>query len=110
MVAASTCPLAIPCRSPASGRGRPTRPRPVVTMSSGVLRSTSRTSWCTPPHTGSRPSDLWSLGSSHLCQVSRGAGEAGAGGVVVDVAGDGGYGGSQFGGCLGLVGGGERDQ
>ena len=35
------------------------------------------------------PNDLWSRACGRLCQVSRGAGQAGAVGVVVDVAGDG---------------------
>ena len=33
-----------------------------------------------------RPSDLWSLGASHLRQVSRGLWQTGAGYVVVDVS------------------------
>jgi hypothetical protein len=43
-------------------------------------------------------------------KFSGGAGQAGAGGVVVDVAGDRGERGPQFWWGLGLVGGGERDQ
>jgi glycosyltransferase involved in cell wall biosynthesis len=35
------------------------------------------------------PNDLWSRACGRLCQVSRGVGQAGAAGVVVDVAGDG---------------------
>jgi hypothetical protein len=45
-----------------------------------------------------------------LCVKFHGQGKAGTGRVVVDVAGDGGQRGAQVGGCLGLVGGGERDQ
>jgi hypothetical protein len=48
-----------------------------------------------------RPSDLWSPACGRLCQVSRGPGEAGAGGVVVDLAGDGGQCGAQVGGAWG---------
>jgi len=43
-------------------------------------------------------------------KFSGGAGQAGAGGVVVDVAGDGGERGAEFWWGLGLVGGGERDE
>src|SRR6266536_481959 len=56
------------------------------------------------------PNDLWSRACGRLCQVSRGAGQPGAAGVVVDVAGDGGQCGAEFGGSLGLVRGGQRDQ
>ena len=42
-----------------------------------------------------------------MCQVFTMAGEACAVGVLVDVAGDGGQGGAEFGWGLGLVGGGE---
>ena len=45
-----------------------------------------------------------------MCQVSRGAREARAVGVVVHVAGDGCQRGAEFGRRLGLVRGGERDQ
>jgi hypothetical protein len=44
-------------------------------------------------------SDLWSRACGRLCQVSRGAGQAGAAGVVIDVANDGGQRGAEFGGA-----------
>src|SRR2546430_7064654 len=56
------------------------------------------------------PSDLWSLGSSHLSQVSCGSGKSGLGGVFVDMVGDGGQGAAEFGWGLGLIGGGEWDE
>src|SRR5256886_10375206 len=62
------------------------------------------------PTNETRPSDLWSLGSSHLSQVSCGSGKSGLGGVFVDMVGDGGQGAAEFGWGLGLIGGGEWDE
>jgi transposase len=58
-----------------------------------AARYRPRATDATPSPTGSKErstSDLWSPASGRLCQVSRGPGKAGAGGVVVDLAGDGG--------------------
>src|SRR5215813_14104183 len=55
-------------------------------------------------------SDLWSPGTSHLRQVSRGLWQAGAGCVVLDVSFDCGQCGPEFAGCLRLVGRDERGE
>jgi phenylacetate-CoA ligase len=54
--------------------------------------------------------DLWSRACGRLGQVSRGAGKARPVGVIIDVTGDGRQRGAEFGRCLGLVRGGERDE
>ena len=94
---------------PAASMTRPATSRPLW---AAIVRRIYRTSRSPRESSMSRRIASrvpWSLGSAHLSQVS-GWGEAGSGGVGVDVAGDGGQRGAELGWGLGLVGGGERDE